>query len=61
MTDNEIASTLAVLIASTMLAIACGYAIGYAIGFAEGQRIKTTRTECRSTYVYTVPFKGTLP
>jgi hypothetical protein len=57
MTANEIASTLAVLIAATMLAITCGYAIG----FAEGQRLRTTQTECRSTYVYTVPFKGTLP
>jgi hypothetical protein len=57
MTTNEIASTLAVLIAATMLAITCGYAIG----FAEGQRLRATQTECKGTYVYTVPFKGTLP
>jgi hypothetical protein len=55
MTTNELASTLAVLIAATMLAISCGYAIG----FAEGQRLRTTQTECKGTYVYTIPFKGT--
>jgi hypothetical protein len=55
MTVNEIASTLAVLIAATMLAITCGYAIG----FAEGQRLRTSQTECKGTYVYTIPFKGT--
>jgi hypothetical protein len=55
MTVNELASTLAVLIAATMLAITSGYAIG----FAEGQRLRTTQTECKGTYVYTIPFKGT--
>jgi hypothetical protein len=55
MTTNELASTLAVLIAATLLAISCGYAIG----FAEGQRLRTTQTECKGTYVYTIPFKGT--
>jgi hypothetical protein len=57
MTTNELASTLAVLLMSTILAISCGYAIG----FAEGQRLRTTQTECKGTYVYTIPFKGTLP